>query len=433
MFEVTRERGFLPAVDPLERLPVEYVEMECLLRDMPIVKEDGTKGLLAEEQLGPAIDLGRLPMYDVSGVDDSRLLHALFRDYTFLASAYLLEPCHKRFLNTGDYGLGRQKLPKCIAVPLCELAEKLNVRPFMEYALSYALMNWRLVDPAIGFRVDNMRLIRAFEGSKDEAGFVFVHVAMVAHSGGLVDAANRMLEAAEVNDRYGFNKAVADYYKVLSQVNVEMETMWKHSLTTGYNRFRTFIMGIKDQPMFPDGVIYEGVLDKETGKVSPKYAFRGESGANDSMIPLSDNLFQLTEMMPQNPLTLILKDFRRYRPPEHNAYLGMVEERAKALSVKSYMLSDPTSAKYYLLNLDKIREFRSRHWNFTKEYILKHSKHPRATGGSPIITWLPNQLQVVLRAIITADCPDHDGIKMKAVEQFARLTEEVERLAKEHD
>lgn len=47
----------------------------------------------------------------------------------------------------------------------------------------------------------------------------------------------------------------------------------------------------------------------------------------------------------------------------------------------------------------QIREFRHRHWNFVKEYILKHTTHPVATGGSPIITWLPNQLDGVLEAM----------------------------------
>ena len=33
---------------------------------------------------------------------------------------------------------------------------------------------------------------------------------------------------------------------------------------------------------------------------------------------------------------------------------------------------------------------------FAREYILKYTRHPTATGGSPIITWLPNQLGAVM-------------------------------------
>ena len=46
--------------------------------------------------------------------------------------------------------------------------------------------------------------------------------------------------------------------------------------------------------------------------------------------------------------------------------------------------------------LDQVREFRWRHWCFTREYIIKKTRHPTATGGSPIVTWLPNQLGAVL-------------------------------------
>jgi len=62
--------------------------------------------------------------------------------------------------------------------------------------------------------------------------------------------------------------------------------------------------------MFPKGVIYEGV------KEDPLF-LRGESGANDSIIPTMDNLLELTKNMPNNPLTEVLRDFRRYRPLNH--------------------------------------------------------------------------------------------------------------------
>ena len=59
--------------------------------------------------------------------------------------------------------------------------------------------------------------------------------------------------------------------------------MWDHSKPEDYDNFRTYIMGIKNQEeMFPNGVIYEGVSEKP-------FFLRGESGANDSIIPTLDN------------------------------------------------------------------------------------------------------------------------------------------------
>lgn len=135
--------------------------------------------------------------------------------------------------------------------------------------------------------------------------------------------------------------------------------------------------------MFPNGVLYKGVSDK------PLF-FRGESGANDSMVPLSDNLLQIP--MPKTPLTEILQDFRKYRPGNHREFLEWVKNRAEVVGIRETCLTLDTdeearkSLELYLFCLDQIREFRWRHWCFTREYILKKTPHPTATGGSPIVT-----------------------------------------------
>lgn len=57
---------------------------------------------------------------------------ALFRDYTFAASAYLLEPCDILYRLKKEYGLGRKVLPMNIALPLYKVSQKIQCRPFME-------------------------------------------------------------------------------------------------------------------------------------------------------------------------------------------------------------------------------------------------------------------------------------------------------------
>ncbi len=104
---------------------------------MPLIKADKTPGLCATGEFGDAV-LRELPLYEVDDITDTRLLTALFRDYSFVASSYLLEPCDLSFRKNGTYGEGRSVLPKCIAVPFVKIAEKMNAKPFMEYALSYA-------------------------------------------------------------------------------------------------------------------------------------------------------------------------------------------------------------------------------------------------------------------------------------------------------
>lgn len=64
----------------------------------------------------------------------------------------------------------------------------------------------------------------------------------------------------------------------LYHTNIYFLDMWKNSKPTDYLAFRVFIFGITSQSMFPNGVVYEGINDNQ-----PMH-FRGESGANDSIV-----------------------------------------------------------------------------------------------------------------------------------------------------
>jgi len=119
-FMVSTNRGFLPRQEPIVKLPAEFDILESILTRMPIKTLDGTPGLLATFTLGETV-LKELP--DLTSAidkykDNLPLMNALYRDYSFLASAYLLEPCHERFVKGESYGLGRQTLPSVIALPI---------------------------------------------------------------------------------------------------------------------------------------------------------------------------------------------------------------------------------------------------------------------------------------------------------------------------
>ena len=128
--------------------------------------------------------------------------------------------------------------------------------------------------------------------------------------------------------------------------------------------------------------------------------------------------------MPSTPLTTILKDFRSYRPGNHRDFLSHIANLSLSVSFKSYALSEPSSALRYLRLLDQVRDFRYRHWCFTREYILKKTSHPTATGGSPIVTWLPNQLVAVLDAMTEAG----EGKALKSVAGNSKTGEEVSEM-----
>jgi indoleamine 2,3-dioxygenase len=124
-FMVSTSRGFLPRQEPIVELPSEFDALESILTRMPIKTLNGMPGLLATYTLGETV-LNELP--DLTGAinmykDNLPLMNALYRDYSFLASAYLLEPCHERYMQGEGYGLGRQTLPSIISLPISRCAE----------------------------------------------------------------------------------------------------------------------------------------------------------------------------------------------------------------------------------------------------------------------------------------------------------------------
>eukprot|EP00049_Salpingoeca_infusionum_P013395 m.250431 g.250431 ORF g.250431 m.250431 type:complete len:494 (+) comp15435_c0_seq1:477-1958(+) len=439
-FELTKEHGFMPTKPILRELPSQFEHVERLLQEMPIHKPDGSPGLLATGDFGAAVDKG-LPLYDVSRVTDPVLLSALFRDYSFLAAAYVLEPCHISMTETGNFCAARPVLPESIAVPLDTLGQKLDNAPFLDYAHGYALNNSYKIDPNGGFTMDNMRTLRKFHGGDDEQGFILIHTAMVAHSGGLVTAGCNAVEAASKGDIDGLSDALEHHARTWAQLFNTFSGMWHASSPKGYLQFRTFIMGQKgNDDIFPEGTTFKGVSDE------PR-RFRGETGAQDSMVPATDNLLQIDYS--HNKLTEYLWELRSYRPKDHRAYIKWLAEASREYKVRDLAMSRTITALGVLRNLDFIQQMRNQHWQMTRRYIIDNTKYPKATGGTPITTWLPNNLfstleymQTVIHNIDSkvasdplnaSDVEAYADIKHRAMSRLSTLEKEVIDLQSDFD
>ena len=144
-FTITTSTGFMPLRAPRVDLPSNFRALQKLVEDLPVVKADGAPGLLATYELGGAVEKGALP--DLTDEIDKLVVEdgehnledvtAAFREYAFLASAYLLEPCWERYdQGLEGYGLGRQVLPRCIAGPLVKTA-KLQVASALKQDYEY--------------------------------------------------------------------------------------------------------------------------------------------------------------------------------------------------------------------------------------------------------------------------------------------------------
>lgn len=389
-FEVNSINGFLPKQSPLKKLSNKYSELQALIDDMPIRKADGSDGLLSkrgaiEERVKNLNNFKDLVIEE----EDIFINQALFRTYAFLASAYLLAPAHLEYIKTKKYGRAYNILPSQIAEPFVIVSKKLDVFPFLDYHYAYSLGNYFKINKSKGYQWENLGMAAAFSGMDDERGFIMLHVDMNQYSPELVGSIFDFLKS---NNNDDVNKSLTKCLSAMKKINKRRQIMWEASRWKHYNDFRVFIMGIKgNKEIFGKGVIYEGVSNKPM-------QYRGQTGAQDNIIPTVDIFSGVIKYYPSNDLTKYLMDLRSYRPKcIQNFISDLKDEMANNRLFNNLKKSNNEKGLCLLIEiLDEIYYFRNGHWQFVQKYIMANTKYAKATGGTPIISWIPNQITAVL-------------------------------------
>lgn len=389
-FEVNHINGFLPKKSPLAVLPEKYNELQVLIDEMPIKKADGTQGLLSrrgdiEKAVNNLSNLKHLVVEE----EDVFLIQALFRAYSFLTSAYLLAPAHFNYIDTKKYGKAHTVLPSQIAEPFVIVSKKLDVYPFIDYHYSYSLGNYVKIDKSKGYEWENLAMAAKFSGMDDERGFIMLHVDINQHSPELVGS---ILDYLKSDEDKSVNQSLSKCLSAMKKINERRQIMWQASRWKHYNDFRVFIMGIKgNDEIFGDGVIYEGVSDKPV-------QYRGQTGAQDNIIPTADIFTGVIGYYPTNDLTKYLLDLRSYRPKCIQNFLSDIKSEMGDNRLFNNLKESKNEKGFCLLLqiLDEIYYFRNGHWQFVQKYIMANTKYAKATGGTPIISWIPNQITAVL-------------------------------------
>ena len=420
-FSIDSKNGFLPIKEPLRNLPSRYETLQQLIDEMPVLKQDGNPGILANHgSIEEAIKI--LPNYlDLVKLEKDPFVNAaLFRAYSFLASAYTLSPSHHKFLKTGKYGMANDRLPSNISQPFVYISNSLGVYPWLDYHYAYSLGNYFKIDKEKGFNWSNLSMAAKFSGMDDERGFIMLHVDINQHSPDLVKSAFGV--ANSKNNESTLNKSLKLFAKTLKKINERRRVMWEASRWKHYNDFRVFIMGIKgNEEIFPNGLIYEGVWDK------PKY-YRGQTGAQDNIIPTADIVSGVINFYPENQLTKYLLDLRKYRPIcVQNFFEILTKEMGSAPLLKRLTKTDNQLGMHYLMSAyEEIYFFRNGHWQFVQKYIMQNTKYAKATGGTPIISWIPNQIKAVFSAMQNLSDQMKDSnhwVKSKWIESYLKKVE----------
>ena len=396
-FNVGPVNGFLPEHLPLKVLPPTYAVLQDILDKMPVQLGENEFGYLHyPNKIVEAVE--QLPNYvaAVQAESDVRVLQALFRGYSFLASAYTLESSFQHYRETGHYGKARNVLPAQIAQPFVAVAEKMDVYPWLDYHYAYSLGNFKKKDDTGDLSWTNLEMCVRFSGQPDEVGFIMLHVDINQHSPDLVGSVMQTLEAVAHNDIQKAEHGLDWNMRTMIEMNNRRREMWKASRWQHYNDFRVFIMGVKgNDELFGDGVTYTGVWDE------PKQ-FRGQTGAQDDIIPMEDIFSGVINYYPKNELTKYLLDLRTYRPKCIQQFFIDLENEVGGIHERGLFgyLKEQKSVvglSRLLGILEQIYHFRNGHWQFVQKYIMANTTYAKATGGTPITSWLPNQLKAVMQ------------------------------------
>ena len=149
---------------------------------------------------------------------------------------------------------------------------------------------------------------------------------------------------------------------------------------------------VGNEKIFGDGLLYEGVNDE-------KIKYRGETGAQDNIIPTLDIFTGFSTYFPNIILTQYLQDLRDYRPKVIIDFFNDLEKESVNIKLDIHNICGKKGLIYLLAIVNEIYLFRNGHWQFVQKYIMSNTKYNVATGGTPLNMWLPNQIEACLNCM----------------------------------
>ena len=266
-------------------------------------------------------------------------------------------------------------LPEVISKPWVKLSKYLGRPPILSYA-SYCLDNWYKINKNEPISLDNVALINNFLGGVDEDWFVTIHVCIEDAASDAIDSACELSFLNEKNKTKDFSQHLIRIRDSLKKVNHIFAKMpEKCDPYIYYHRVRPYIFGTKNNPDLKQGLIYENQFNNK-----PQF-YRGETGAQSSIIPLLDGALGITHT--NDNLRHYLNEMRDYMPPKHRKLIEDVEQRSQ---VKNLITKSKKLIKEYNQCLEGIHKFRSQHLEYAATYIHKQAQiiNPFGSGGSTI-------------------------------------------------
>ena len=358
------ESGFLPnKISTL--LSNEFDDVEHIAKNLPKI--------LANNQIKDEV-LNLETEKDISNLSIDELERAMLL-YSYIGHGYIWG------------GTSIEKvIPKNISKTWYKISQKLDRPPILSYA-SYALNNWKLQDVNKPFDLENIRILQNFLGGMDEDWFIMIHIAIEHEAKEILN--NLKTYYLDQNEDQSYLENALVSIKKINQIMNRMPE--KCDPFIYYNRVRPYIFGWKNNPATPNGVIYEDV--EEYGG-NPQL-FRGETGAQSSIVPALDALLGVTHS--NDPLKEYLDEMRLYMPKEHRNLLNDLDQWSENNRDKS--IREDSSVVLSDEIIKEVHAFRNKHLEYARIYIHEQSLSNQnnsnvvGTGGTPFMKYLDKHLQ----------------------------------------
>ena len=366
--------GFIGSKQPLRYLTDKNID-EQKLEDLAVA----IPKLLLTNKIRHQID--QLPedffSHDLNKYSEVEL-RLLNVQFSFLAHAYVW----------GDLAPSKV-LCKSIALPWSNISEKLGRPPILSYA-SYCLDNWHKINDDEGVNLNNVALNYNFLGGIDEDWFVTIHVC--------IEHAANLAIASAFNIALAYQQNTADEKTLLKELtNIKTSMLEVNHIFRKmpekcdpyiyYHRVRPYIFGWKNNPSLPEGLVYEGCFDDKP------QLFRGETGAQSSIVPALDAL--LSVVHEKDELREYLDEMKSYMPPSHRELIKFIEDHSQ---VKTDIKNNEELIALFDDCCQEISIFRSQHLQYAADYIHNQNtkntlfgtggSKVRGTGGTPFMKYL---------------------------------------------
>ncbi|KAK4046425.1 hypothetical protein OIV83_006084 [Microbotryomycetes sp. JL201] len=209
-FDVSVQTGFLPPDEPVQRLDLPvWSQLEQALdhtqRHVSQLKGGGL-GRLSDQWRREVEQLPEAPTEYLTTLPQYRRAHVIL---SYLAHFYM----HSTYPS-------QTHVPASIARPWVLVSEQLSMPPILTYA-DTVLWNWRLLDPALGIRADNMAITTMFTNSPSEHAFFMLSLLCEMHGPVLLRLMSATLDEAFFADDVSLQR-IATY---LSQMTLSINEL----------------------------------------------------------------------------------------------------------------------------------------------------------------------------------------------------------------